>query len=67
MHNVILEDDGVHSIAEKLKSIRMTLEQNFRDEHGPDRKTDALDHRKKKRKIINKTSIKDVVNVPRAS
>lgn len=28
MHNVILEDDGVHRIAEKLKTIRMEVEKS---------------------------------------
>ncbi len=52
MHNVILEDDGVHTIAEKLKTIRMTLEQSLRDERleGSKRSKDPFaDHRKKKR------------------
>ena len=63
MHNVILEDDGVHTIAEKLKTIRMTLEQSLKDEgsEGSKRSKDPfVDHRKKKRKTVRSNTVKDL-------
>ncbi len=64
MHNVILEDDGIHTIAEKLKTIRMTLEQSLRDEglEGSKRSKDPYaDLRKKKGKTVRSKTVKDLI------
>ena len=70
MHNVILEDDGVHTIAEKLKTIRMTLEQSLKDEglEGSKRSKDPFaDHRKKKRKTVRSNTVKDLNPIQNAT
>jgi len=58
MHNVILEDDGVHRIAEKLKEIRMTLEVSLKDQGMQDKTKElsnvaALKRRKIKQNKVN--------------
>lgn len=62
MHNVVLEDDGIHKLAEKLKTIRMTLEHSLKDDGKQTNKKKESSFIKERNKTKN-NHLRELVNV----